>query len=133
MPRPIFPDCQDCLYFRNTIGRDRHVKNPYPFYYMKQNGLIGKQKRTCGQAILAYRKAWNLSRRELSELVEKYSLQYGVRFTVSDIANYENYNISPKIDKLTALCHATHMPMAFFTGYRKSMAKANPTGVAIAA
>lgn len=137
---PNNPDCKNCVFrlaalsqYKGIRYSSRSVEHPYSSAFMKMNGLRGHKKRTCGQAIKAFRTAGGLSRRALSEMVETYSLQYNVRFTVSDIAAYELRNVNPKIDKLTALCHATQMPLAFFTGYRKSFKKADPTGVAMVA
>lgn len=95
-----------------------YVKNPYRYDFMNENGMRGKQKRIFGEALLAYRRQMGYSRQTLSEIVQKESLKYGVKFTYWDIYGYEKRRISPKIDKLTALCRATQMPLSYFTGHR---------------
>jgi len=97
-----------------------YVKNPYKYRNMRMSGLELYQRRLCGEAIEEYRRKNNLSRKQLSEIVENYSKKYGVRFTPQDIYNYERLRVSPKIEKLMALCIATDMPMSYFTGYRKT-------------
>jgi len=47
---------------------------------------------------------------------------YRARITPTDVRGYKNGWWSPKIDKLTLICHATGMPLEYFTGYRAAAA-----------
>ena len=102
---------------RNNSGPIDPIKHPYPYHYIPMDHDIYGQRRKAGNAIRRYRKMMDYSRRELAAIVAPYAAQYNTKFTVSDISAYEDRLVSPKIDKLTALCHATQLPASFFTGY----------------
>ena len=95
----------------------RKVKHPYAYRNITMTEGLHPQMARCGEVIKAYRAAKGLSRQQLSELVEHYSLDYGVRFTYQDIYGYEERLVSPKIEKLTALSRATGIDINYFTGY----------------
>lgn len=54
-----------------------------------------------------------------AEYANQYAKRYsGVRITAQDISNYTTGKCSPKIDKLTVLCNAMHVPLDVMCGYR---------------
>ena len=94
------------------------VKHPYGYRDLIMTEGWETQYRIAGERIRLYRETHNLSRQQLSSLVEKCAENVGIRFTVRDIEGYENRRVSPKTEKLYALCRATGLYPSFFCGYK---------------
>ena len=105
---------------RKMVWQSKMVKNPYGHKWMSMTYGIGQQQQITGEAIKAYRLHHGLSRLQFAEMVNAYAERYGSRLTYADVYGYETYRITPKIDKLTAICRATGMSYAYFTGYNTS-------------
>ncbi len=99
------------------IYHSKMVMNPYPHNGQDMNFGLGKHNQITGEAIKAYRLHHGLSRLQFAEMVNAYAERYGSRLTYADVYGYETYRITPKIDKLTAICRATGMSYAYFTGH----------------
>lgn len=94
------------------------MRQTYKYKYLEMTGMPVKQEQYLGTRLLWYRTEYlaHESRKKFAENVERFSMKYGVRFTASDVANYETGRCCPKIDKLIALCEATGMPQYWWTG-----------------
>ena len=94
------------------------VKNPQKFMFVKmKNHRIGDQKETFGARLIRYRAKYSLSQKDFCELAEEYGKNYKVHITLRDMNNYENYNVSPKIDKMTLIEEVMGMKIDYFAGY----------------
>ena len=101
----------------------KYVQHPYESNHITMNEGLPEQKRTAGDAIRLYRELRGISRKELADLVSSYSEMFHTKFTYQDIYGYEELRITPKMDKMTALCKATGFPLAFFCGYKDAVIK----------
>ena len=99
------------------------VEHPYEYNYVTMTEGLMNQKRIAGESIRLYRELRGLSRKELADLVAPYAEMYHTKFTARDVWGYEERRVSPKIDKLTALCKATGFSAEFFCGYKDAVIK----------
>ena len=94
--------------------------------YTKPN--IGRQKETFAARLIKYRDKYALTQQGFcdicNELASKYDLPakngqraQRVRITTRDLIGYENYNICPKIDKMTIIAEAMGVSVDYFAGY----------------
>lgn len=105
---------------KKMVWQSKMVKNPYPQHWLKMNFGVGQQLQITAEAIKAYRLHHHLTRLQFAEMVNAYAERYGSRLTYADVYGYETYRITPKIDKLTAMCRATGLSYAYFAGYNPS-------------
>lgn len=114
------------------------VKYPQVFNFMRmERSNIGNQKETFGARLIAFRDKYNLSVEDFCKMCNQYAVQFDgfssrkkplkTRVNPEDIRSYENYNVSPKIDKLVCIKQAMAFDMAYFTGYGKGIP---PTAIA---
>ncbi len=100
------------------------TKRPQKFNFVKMlHPNIGEQKETFAARLIRYRAKYHLSVDEFAAIANEFGRMHGVRITRRDIANYENYNICPKIDKMTAIAEAMGVSIDYFTGYGSSNRK----------
>lgn len=105
------------------------TKRPQKFHFVKMHKPhIGEQKDTFGVRLIWYRHKYHLSRENFCNVcnecaarmntkVKTPSFKPNTRITMMDLRNYEDFNVSPKIDKMTLICKATGMSMDYFAGY----------------
>ncbi len=105
------------------------VKNPQLFNFVRiTHRNIGQQKETFGSRLIRWREACNMTPAEFcsycNKIAEKYDLPATVshraqrtRITARDISNYEDFNVSPKIDKMTIIATAMGVDIDYFAGY----------------
>lgn len=100
------------------------VKNPQQFKFVKMTKHnIGNQKETFGARLIRYRENWHLSREQFCDIANKFGLVYGVKLTKRDMINYEDFNVCPKIDKMTVIAETMQLPIEYFAGYGPSNRK----------
>ena len=100
------------------------TKRPQKFNFIKMSHPnIGDQKETFAARLIRYRKKYHLSVDDFATISNEFAKIYGTRITKRDILNYENYNICPKIDKMTAIAEAMGVSIDYFAGYGTSNRK----------
>ena len=104
-----------CLPDNLKIGM---TKRPQKFNFVKmKHPKIGDQKETFAARLIRYRKKYHLSVEDFALIANEFAKMYGARVTKLDIINYENYNVCPKIDKMTAIAEAMGLSLDYFAGY----------------
>ena len=94
------------------------TKRPQKFNFIKMSHPnIGEQKETFAARLIRYRSKYHLSVEEFASIANEFAKPYGAKVTVRDINSYENYNICPKIDKMTAISEAMGVSIDYFAGY----------------
>ena len=94
------------------------TKHPQKFNFVKMmNPNIGEQKETFAARLIRYRHKYNLKPEQFCEIANEFAVKYGTKLTVRDISNYENFNICPKIDKMTAIAETMGVSIDYFAGY----------------
>lgn len=89
---------------------------------------IGRQKETFAARLIKYMDKYSLTPKRFSEVCNEFAAKYDlpaegtcraqrVRITERDINNYENYNVCPKIDKMTVIAEAMGVGIDYFAGY----------------
>lgn len=63
--------------------------------------------------ITEYRRIHNISISEMAKICTLYGGSYGVKFTSSDICNYENLKSAPRKPKFQVLCNVLNMDPTF--------------------
>lgn len=97
------------------VGR---VKRPQPFNFVKmKHPNAGTQKETFAARLIRLRKKYHLSQTDLAFAANQFASKYGSQVTIHDICNYENKNVCPKIDKMTAISEALGVSINYFAGY----------------
>lgn len=105
------------------------VKYPQMFNFIRMNKpKIGQQKETFGARLVRYREKYHLSRERFCEICNEYASDFDVpgfegrraqrtRITIRDLSNYEDFNVCPKIDKMTVISEAMGYSLDYFAGY----------------
>lgn len=94
------------------------VKNPQKFKFVQMNKRnIGDQRETFGARLIRYRKNWHLTQENFCDIANEFGSHYGVKITKRDMTNYEDFNVCPKIDKLTIIAKTMDLPIEYFAGY----------------
>ena len=94
------------------------TKNPQKFKFVKMlRNRIGDQRETFGARLCRYRKTYHLTREQFCDIANSFGTLYGVKITKRDMINYEDFNVCPKIDKMTVITTVTDMPVDYFAGY----------------
>lgn len=94
------------------------TKHPQQFKFVrltKRN--LGCQKETFAARLIRYRHKFNLQPEDFCAIANEYGKDSGIRITLRDINNYENFNICPKIDKMTLIAKAMGVGIDYFAGY----------------
>lgn len=89
---------------------------------------IGRQKETFAARLIRYMDKYSLTPERFSEICNEFACKYDLkaegkkraqrtRVTTRDISNYVNYNVSPKIDKMTVIAEAMGVSIDYFAGY----------------
>ena len=105
------------------------VKNPQTFNFVRiSKPRIGRQKETFAARIIKHMNRYNLTPEKFSQICNTFARKYDLpatkdrrrqrtRITVHDINNYVNYNVCPKIDKMTVIAEAMGVGVDYFAGY----------------
>lgn len=105
------------------------TKNPQTFNFVRiSKPHIGRQKETFAARLIKHMDKYSLTPERFSEICNEFAAKYDVpasngrraqktRITVRDINNYENYNVCPKIDKMTVIAEAMGVGIDYFAGY----------------
>lgn len=105
------------------------TKSPQMFNFVRMtHPNIGAQKETFGARLIRYRDKYSLTPERFCEVCNEYAKKYDLpatetrrgqrtRITVRDLSNYENFNICPKIDKMTVIAEAMGYAIDYFAGY----------------
>ena len=124
------------IHFLNTPYKDMPdhlkpgmVKNPQMFNFVRiTHKNIGQQKETFGARLIRFREKYHLTPGEFCAMCNEYSAQYDMpatdtrraqrtRITLRDISNYEDFNVCPKVDKMTLMAEAMGVSIDYFGGY----------------
>ena len=94
------------------------TKRPQKFNFVKMsNPHLGEQKETFAARLIRYRSKYHLTVEQFASIANEFAKAYGTKVTIRDINSYENYNICPKIDKMTAIAEAMGVSIDYFAGY----------------
>lgn len=94
------------------------TKRPQKFNFIRMSHPnLGEQKETFAARLIRYRSKYHLSVEDFANISNEFAKIYGTRVTANDINRYENYNICPKIDKMTAIAEAMGVSIDYFAGY----------------
>lgn len=108
------------------------TKNPQMFNFVRFNKPnLGAQQETFAARLIRYRDKYTLTPERFCEICNELAQQYDLpategrraqrtRITLRDINNYENYNVCPKIDKMTIIVEAMGVDIDYFAGYGAS-------------
>ena len=94
------------------------TKRPQKFNFIRMNKPhIGFQRETFAARLIRYRDKYHLTPERFCDIANEYGKSFGTKITVRDISNYENFNVCPKIDKLTLISKAMDVSLDYLTGY----------------
>ena len=105
------------------------AKNPQAFNFIRMSHPhIGKQKETFAARLIRYKDKYHLTNETFADICNNYAKKYDTkatkdrkaqrtRITVRDLESYENFNICPKIDKMTVIAEAMGVGIDYFGGY----------------
>lgn len=100
------------------------VKRPQQFKFIRMtHHHIGDQKETFGARLVRYRKNWHLTREQFCDIANEFGRTYNVKITKRDMSNYEDFNVCPKIDKMTVIAETMDLPIEYFAGYGPNRCK----------
>lgn len=112
-----------------TILQPGMTRRPQKFNFVRmQHPRIGQQHETFAARLLRYRHKYHLTEQKFCDVCNEYASKFDIkdengkirqktRITLRDLSNYENFNISPKIDKMMVISGATQIPLDYFAGY----------------
>ena len=92
---------------------------------------IGEQQERSAARILRFRTNHGMDEQEFCNFVNLYAKKYDIKKTkwgkgkrtrliVRNVKQYENFNTSPKAEKMAAIAEAMGMPVTYFEGYGKN-------------
>lgn len=105
------------------------TKYPQMFNFIRMSKPhIGRQKETFAARLIKYMDKYSLTPERFSQICNEFAVKYDLkaengkraqhtRVTPSDINRYTNYNICPKIDKMTVIAEAMGVGIDYFAGY----------------
>jgi len=105
------------------------TKNPQMFNFVRVSKKnIGQQQETFAARLIRYRDKYRLKPEDFCEICNEFASQFDLpatksrraqrtRITLRDLKNYENFNICPKIDKMTIIAKAMGVDIDYFAGY----------------
>lgn len=105
------------------------VKHPQMFNFIRMSKPhIGEQKEVFAARLIRYKDKYGLTDKRFADICNEFAAKYDLkakpgrkaqktRITERDLINYENYNICPKIDKMTAIAEAMGVGIDYFGGY----------------
>ena len=105
------------------------TKSPQMFNFVRMtHPNIGAQKETFGARLIRYRDKYHLTPERFCAVCNEFAAKYDTpaldgrraqrtRITLRDLSNYENFNVCPKIDKMTVIAEAMGYSIDYFAGY----------------
>lgn len=105
------------------------TKSPQMFNFVRMtHPNIGAQKETFAARLVRYRDRYHLTPERFCEVCNEFAQRYDLpatdghraqrtRITLRDLNNYENFNVCPKIDKMTVIVEAMGYSIDYFAGY----------------
>ena len=105
------------------------TKRPQTFNFIRMSKPhIGQQKETLAARLIKYMDKYSLTPESFAEICNEYACKYDVKATATtraqrtritrhDLDNYVNYNVCPKIDKMTVIAEAMGVSIDYFAGY----------------
>lgn len=105
------------------------TKNPQMFNFIRfSKPHIGRQAETFAARLIRYRDKYHLTQQNFCDICNEFAQKHDlpakdgrraqrVRITLRDLIGYENYNICPKIDKMTIIAEAMGVSIDYFAGY----------------
>lgn len=105
------------------------VQNPQMFNFIRMSKPhIGEQKETFAARLIRYKDKYGLTDARFAQICNEFASKYDLKATTKhkaqrtriherDLQNYENYNICPKIDKMTVIAEAMGVSIDYFGGY----------------
>lgn len=105
------------------------TKFPQVFNFVRMtHPHIGAQKETFGARLIRYRDKYHLTPERFCAVCNEFAMRYDAparngrraqktRITLRDLSNYENFNVCPKIDKMTVIAEAMGYSIDYFAGY----------------
>lgn len=105
------------------------TKNPQLFNFVRvTHRNIGQQQETFGSRLIRWRQKYSMTPSQFCECCNEIAARFDLpatenhraqrtRITLRDISNYEDFNVSPKIDKMTIMAEAMGVDIDYFAGY----------------
>lgn len=105
------------------------TRRPQTFNFVRiSKPNIGRQQETFAARLIRYRDKYSLKPEQFCAICNELAVKYDIpaekgrrsqrtRITLRDINNYENFNICPKIDKMTVIAEAMGVDIDYFAGY----------------
>ncbi len=105
------------------------TKNPQMFNFIRMSHPhIGEQKETFAARLIKYKDKYNLTDKNFAAICNEFAAKHDLkatktrkaqktRITERDLVSYENFNICPKIDKMTVIAEAMGVSLDYFGGY----------------
>ena len=93
------------------------VQHPYDYNFARMNHPGIRRNEPIKKRIRYYMVSNCMTQQQFVDRCNFYAQQYGSRFTIYDLGNYLYCDVSPKIDKLTAIAKVLHVDIADLCGY----------------
>lgn len=94
------------------------TKKPQQFNFVRMtHPHIGQQKETFAARLIRYRDKYHLTPERFCDIANEFGKKYNTTITIRDIRNYENFNVCPKIDKMTLIAETMGLSIDYFAGY----------------
>lgn len=105
------------------------TKNPQMFNFIRMSKPhVGEQKETFAARLIRYKDKYGLTDETFADICNEFAAKYDLkatsthkaqrtRISTRNLESYENYNICPKIDKMTVIAEAMGVGIDYFGGY----------------
>ena len=93
------------------------VLHPYDYNYARMNNPGIRRNEPIKERIRFYMVGNCMSQQQFVDRCNMYAKAYGSKFTMYDLRHYLYQDISPKIDKLTAIAKVLHVDIVDLCGY----------------
>ena len=95
------------------------TKNPMKMRFV---GIVHKneelkQRETTGSRIFRIRNKARMTQAEMVRFVNQYGKDYEIKITLDDLVRYEEFNVTPKHDKLWLIAVAFGVSVDYLSGY----------------
>ena len=107
-------------FYEAPMPEDFHyhkVQHPYDYKFARMNNPGIRRNDPIKKRIRLYMLGQNMTQLQFVEKCNFYAKQYGSKFTIYDLGNYLYSDVSPKIDKLTAIARVLHVDIVDLCGY----------------
>lgn len=105
------------------------IQHPQTFNFIHmQKPNLGRQQETFAARLIRFRDKYHLTPEQFVNYCNDLAMRYDLpsdgtrraqktRITLRDIHNYENFNVCPKIDKMTIMAEAMGVDIDYLAGY----------------